>query len=209
MSLETLQDEELLKLIKEDNWIAYNILYKRYWKKLLFKALIKIGSHQDAEEAVQDTLFRIWKYRKSIELRHKFSSYLGGVLAYTIMDKIADLKKVVGTPTEDILEFEIEDHSTQNDLNYTDLLRELEVLMGVLPAKCKLVYRMSRIEGKSHKEISEELNMSVETVRGHIKRALKGLKLKFSNVTISLARLFPKIRYPAWFQSSSSTVRAF
>ncbi|WP_158799796.1 RNA polymerase sigma factor [Pedobacter sp. L105] len=202
MSLETLKDEELFKLIKEDNRLAFNILYKRYWKKLLFKTLVKIGSHQDAEEIVQDTLFRIWKYRKTIELRYKFSTYLAAILAYIIMDKIADLKKIVGTPTEDILELDIEDNSTQNNLDYSDLLRELEVLMGALPEKCKLIYRMSRIDGKSHKEISEELNISVHTIKKHINRALKDLKLKFSTVKSNLRRLVQEVCCPFNFLNS-------
>lgn len=193
MSLEALKDEELFNLIKEDNRVAFNILYKRYWEKLLFKALKKISSYQDAEEIVQDTFMRLWRYRKTITMRFRFKTYLGGILAYCIMDKIADLKKGFELPTEDILEFEIEDHSTQYELNYIDLLRELEIMMGVLPEKCKIVYRMSRIEGKSHKEISEELNMSVNTIKIHINRALKGLKIKFSNFSSMLKKLFPEI----------------
>jgi RNA polymerase sigma-70 factor (family 1) len=177
MSVYNLKDEELFNLIKEDDKAAFTILYKRYWKVLLYKALSKTHSHHDAEELVQDSLFQIWKYRKTIMLEYTFSTYIGSILAYNTIKKLASKKKNVGNPTENILELHIEDNSTQNTLDYLETVRQLETSISALPEKCQLVFKMSRIEGKSHKEISEELNITHDTVRHHIKRALKVIQL--------------------------------
>ena len=68
------------------------------------------------------------------------------------------------------------DNSTQDRLDFEDLQTRLEALVAGLPEKCQLVYRMSRENGHSQREIAGELNISEKTVEAHLGKALKLLR---------------------------------
>jgi RNA polymerase sigma-70 factor (ECF subfamily) len=60
------------------------------------------------------------------------------------------------------------------------MLRErIETEIAALPEKMRIVFEMSRKEGLSHKEIAERLKLSEQSVRSHVKGALKILRLRF------------------------------
>lgn len=51
-----------------------------------------------------------------------------------------------------------------------------------LPDKCQMVFKLSRNEQLSHKEIAEQLGISTKTVENHITNALKVLRDSLGNV---------------------------
>ena len=69
-----------------------------------------------------------------------------------------------------------DDNSTEERLNQTFLLDYLNALISEMPPVRQRVFRMSRMEYKSHKEIAAELSVSVNTVETHIALALKYLR---------------------------------
>ena len=71
-------------------------------------------------------------------------------------------------------------------LNYTissdeDIERIVTVAINSLPERCKEIFIKSRIEGKKHKEIAEELNISTNTVENQITIALKRLRIELKD----------------------------
>ncbi len=61
-------------------------------------------------------------------------------------------------------------------------------LLTILPPATKLVFNLYAIEGFKAKEISEELNLTYETVKWHIKEARKKLKSYIVENKISFAK---------------------
>lgn len=61
--------------------------------------------------------------------------------------------------------------STYGSLEHKELLQHINSIVEALPAKCREVYKLSREENLSHKEIAEKLNISVKTVENHMTRA--------------------------------------
>ena len=53
-------------------------------------------------------------------------------------------------------------------------------MINELPDQCKLIFKMSRIEGKRNAEIAEELDLSKRTVETQISNALKKLRVALS-----------------------------
>tara|TARA_R110000868_G_scaffold231686_1_gene485083 strand:- start:997 stop:1188 length:192 start_codon:yes stop_codon:yes gene_type:complete len=51
-----------------------------------------------------------------------------------------------------------------------------------LPVKRRQIFRLSKLEGYSNKEIADELNISTNTVAGQLRKATKTLKatIKFA-----------------------------
>ena len=84
------------------------------------------------------------------------------------------------------------DSHTAGDSPYGTLLsRELEekVIQAIeaLPGECRQVFLKSRMENEKNKEVAEELGISVNTVKYHLKDALKILREKLEHYLIALS----------------------
>jgi len=73
------------------------------------------------------------------------------------------------------------DDSTREYLRFEDLQRELEAAVSALPDQCQLIFRLSREEGLSDKQIAQQLDLSVNTIRTQKHRALQKLKTSLNS----------------------------
>ena len=168
-------DEQLLQLMQAGEEPAFTELYNRYWDKLLPRAVMQLGSREDAEELLHDVFVRLWRRRETIELRHSFHTYIAAVLKYEILHRLADRKnkrlreRAAG-------QLSLEDRSTEERLDFRDLQQQLEASVRQLPDKCQLVFRLSREMGLGEKEIADKLRLSPKTVQNHVHRALQALR---------------------------------
>jgi len=75
-------------------------------------------------------------------------------------------------------------HITDNTSSYLHS-KELEIQIREeikkLPLQCRTVFLLSREEGLPHKEIATHLNISVNTVEQHMRKALRILRTSMSN----------------------------
>ena len=66
--------------------------------------------------------------------------------------------------------------SVYNNIEYKELTARVSSVVDTLPEKCREVYKLSREECLSHKEIASQLNISTKTVENHLTRALRQLR---------------------------------
>jgi RNA polymerase sigma-70 factor (ECF subfamily) len=60
-----------------------------------------------------------------------------------------------------------------------ELEKEMHEVIESLPEKCRIIFKMSRFDEKSHEEIANEINVTVNTVKTQIVRALNKIREKF------------------------------
>ena len=167
-------DSELLALFKQGDQAAFDILYQRYWQRVLALAHQKTGDLMEAENIVQDVFVSLWKRRYSLTLTGDFSNYLFVSVKYRVLKVLAQKKRRYAESleaAEDLL-----DDSTQQYLAFDELRGRLEMLISALPEKSQVVYRLNKEEGKSYKEIAEELDMTEKAVDAHLVRAKRSLR---------------------------------
>jgi RNA polymerase sigma-70 factor (ECF subfamily) len=173
-------DSQLVALLKVSDEAAFTELYERYWKKLLVRANLLLRSNEDAEEVVHDIFVKLWKKRETITIINSFHTYIAAMLQYDCFKVLAEhkRKRLQKTRTDAP---EIEDYSTQQFLDFEYLRSELEAAVSQLPERCQLIFRMSREQGLTDKQIAQELDVSVNTVRTQMNRALNSLKTNLNN----------------------------
>jgi len=183
MGYRELSDNDLYSLFGQGKDEAFNVLYQRYWKRLLYKAMLKLQVEADAEEVVQDTLLDIWKSKGRLPIRNSFATYISAILRYKIMGRLAAGKKQAFLPVDGLSVPETPDYSMQQWLDFADLQSEIETAINALPEKCQLVFRMSREDGLNDKQIAAHLHVSRKTVEAHITKALKLLRVKLGRLS--------------------------
>jgi len=70
------------------------------------------------------------------------------------------------------------------------MARELEEhishSIGKLPAECRRVFELSRIEGLKYREIAYTLNISIKTVEAQMSKAIRSLRIELSDYLLFL-----------------------
>lgn len=168
-------DEHLFLLLKDDDEKAFTELYDRYWKKLLVRANMLLHSQEDAEELVHDIFVTLWNKRGKLSILHSFHTYVAAMLQYGCFRVLAKRRRLRSNEVTGEAE-ELADLSTQHWLDFEHLREELEAAVSRLPEKCRLIFRLSREQYLSDKEIARELQLSVHTVRTQMYRALQKLR---------------------------------
>jgi RNA polymerase sigma-70 factor (ECF subfamily) len=172
----SLADQELLQLMKQDKQPAFDELYNRYWKKVLAVAIHKINDIAESESIVQDIFFSLWKRRLDIQISTSFNNYLMASVKYRVIKVLDKQRRQRLYEEQSPSSTDLIDDSTQQYIEYEELRRRLEELVGLLPHTCQLIYRMNKEEGKSYKEIANELGVSEKSVDAHLVRAKKTIR---------------------------------
>lgn len=175
MIIKKLEDEYLVTLLYEGQVSAFEEIYCRYWYKLFGIAYHQTGVHEEAEGLVQEVFLSLWNRRSKVVIRN-LNLYLTLAVKNQVYDYIKS--QISYRKYQEYLIFqEINQHSTTDEIiNFTELFNAVEMALNSLPEKCAEVFRRSRFENQSVKEIAGSLQLSEKAVEYHITKSLKFLK---------------------------------
>lgn len=167
--------------LKKGEETAYKALFHLYFEKLHHFAFSYIENHQDAKEIVQNIFYKIWKKRETLPTDLNLNSYLFRMVKNDCLDYFKHIK--VRSNYQNHIERERAvinqrglENNPGNQLIEQELFIKVNELIDQLPPACKEIFIKSRFEGKKHKEIARELNISHKTVENQISKALKHLR---------------------------------
>lgn len=172
------EDIQLLGRIKDGESQAFDLLFLKYYSNLLrfSKSLLPYPTDA-AEDVVLEVFHRFWQNRKSIIVHTSLSSFLYKSVKNNIYDHYRKHKSVVFEVMEDIHTELNADYATPDQiLNFKELSEQLERLIKMLPEKMQVIFRMSREDNLTYQEIADLLDISVNSVKTQMYRAVKFLK---------------------------------
>lgn len=160
---------------------AFRILYDRYWKLLYDKAFRRLGDEADAEDAVQEVFISLWRNKNTIEVEETLAPYLFTALKYCIIRKIyRKAGRGLLTPLS-LIELDNPQASAEESFTYKELQVFINKGIDELPDRMREIFRLSRGENLSNREIAEHLSISEQTVKNTLSAALKKLRIKLSH----------------------------
>jgi RNA polymerase sigma-70 factor (ECF subfamily) len=170
---------ELAALLKEGENGAFKEIYERYFGLLYIHAYKRLGNEEEAKDVVQDLFANLWAKRESLFLKTNISNYLYTAVRNRVFDVISH-KQVESAYFSNLPQF-IDSCECQTDYRIREeqLAAMIEKEIQSLPPRMREVFELSRKANLTHKEIALQLNLSEQSVRSHIKNALKSIKSKF------------------------------
>lgn len=174
-----LPDLDLVALLKEDEFAAFVEIYNRYWSGLYVAAYNRIRDEEICKEIVQDVFTSFWTKRETLLLTVGLSNYLFRAVRHQVIDHFR--KQAIRRAYHSRQAAETSEDSSMQWVLLRDLQQSLDSLVDNLPDKCKSVYRLSKIENHSNREIAQMLDISEKTVEGHLTKALKILRVNLSH----------------------------
>jgi RNA polymerase sigma-70 factor (family 1) len=179
-------DIELVKKLQIGDVDAFDLIYEKYAGKLYSFGLKYLRSAAEAEELVQTVFIKIWEKHKSLITEASFKSYLF-TIAYNDICKIFRKKNYLQKFVNDMLyQNNISSSETEEDIDFQSVLNRLQQIIEKLPERQKIIIRKSRWEGKTTKEIAEELRLSPGTVDNYISGALKFIRSRLKNEDLTI-----------------------
>ena len=183
--LNTLPDEQLVKLYIEGNNTAFDLLLRRYESKVFTYLISTLKSHEQAEDYFQDIFVKIVVQLKNRQYEEagKFSSWVIRLAHNHIIDHYRtspnsvtiseeengiDLQNNIHISSETNREKEMIDQQT---------LREVKELIKLLPQTQREVVTMRIYDELSFKEIAQKTNCSINTALGRMRYAIINLRL--------------------------------
>ncbi len=181
-------NKDLIQLLRKGNVAAFDSLFEVYSPKLYGFALKYFKNESDSEELVQEVFVKVWENRQSLKSELSFKSYLFTIALNQIRKHFN--KKAVSLRYLESLQHEPEPYDNQaiQAGDYETALRKIDLIIEQMPPRRQEIFRKSKLEGKSSKEIAAELNISPGTVDNQVSEALRFLRthLKQENFTLLL-----------------------
>ena len=172
--------DRLIKNCINQDAEAQSQLYKQYASKLFSLCLKYSKNYAEAEDNLHDAFITIFSKLEQYNNKGSFEGWLKRIAINTSLQRY---REDVGV-YDIVNEGNIEDVSL--DINDEDL--HLDFLLKIiqeLPDRYRLVFNLYVLDGYSHVEISELINISTGTSKSNLARARLILKEKIENYRAS------------------------
>ncbi len=167
-------DEDLLALIRQHDKVAFEMLFKRYYKPLCRFAELILKDPGKSEDVVQEMFVKFWEQQSDLRI-DKLKSYLYRSVKNAALNLLDKSKRIAYTD-EDLPEDSHASYNSDHSIVTAELKDKIQAAIDSLPERCRLVFQLSRQEEMSQKEIAEHLDISVKTVENQMTKALQLLR---------------------------------
>lgn len=154
-------------------------LYERFYGKMMGVCLRYAKNRDEAKDILQEGFLKVFNSIKSFNRTGSFEGWMRRIMVNTAIDHLRKNKHeylivntVYANEAGSASEEEISDDDLVTQINEEDIIRAVQSLS---PAY-RTVFNLFVIEGLSHKEIAEKLDISEGTSKSNLSKAKFNLK---------------------------------
>lgn len=166
-------EKELIQGLRKSSTAAYKQLFLEYFTIIRSFLSRMLGDDEQAKDIAQNVFLKIWLKRDSLDESKSIKSYLY-VLAKN--EALNHIKRSSRITCLDSVPETSDGNNVQVTTEFNETSNIIRQRVESMPERRREVFRLSRMEHLSNKEISEMLNLSVRTVEKHIELALKDIR---------------------------------
>jgi RNA polymerase sigma-70 factor, ECF subfamily len=170
-------DRVLMERLHSGDQEALGALLRRYWNPLVSYAMGVVGSRDDAEDVVQESILGIWDARDTWTP----SSRLQGLLYRAVRNLALNARKQRNARSRRDWSYHrlrpaISPRTPHEVVEDLELERLIAEAVNALPPKRREVFVLSRYHGLTYGEIADALDISAQTVANQMSTALDDLR---------------------------------
>lgn len=159
---------------------SFKEIYNLYWEKVFSVCYTNLGEPEVAKGMVQEIFKSLWERKAELEINQSVEKYLLRSAKFKVFEHFRN-KKIREQHHENMIAGQATSFNyTENEVMAGSLRERIASLVETLPAQCRKVFKMSREQGLSNKEIATDLLISERAVEYHISRAVTSLKSHLS-----------------------------
>lgn len=166
------------KIRTRDDWnTLFKSIYTQHYSNLCSYARMFVTNSEDAEEIVQNCIFKLWEQRENFDTIDNLKSYIFRSVKNQCLNEIGHKKTEGKYQSQAWVELKaLELESLQTDDNQEKREMQLKKAIEELPERSKEILTLSKFEGLKNKEIAQKLDISIKSVEAGITRAFSLLR---------------------------------
>ena len=186
-------DNNVMIYLREGNEYAFRFIFDKYYDFLCMVADSYLRDEYISETIVGDIIYNLWEIKDNIDIKYSLRSYLVrsvknrciNYLQHEYIQREISINQYEDKAAIEELFF-IENKHPLESLLEQELENKINSIINELSPECRAVFKMSRFDGMKYEEIASELNISVNTVKYHMKNALGKLRLELKDYILSI-----------------------
>lgn len=176
MSINQSYDEkELLAHIADGDQQAFAVIFNKYWPTVYSAALVIAKSPSLAEDISQEVFTKLWETKEKARDIENVKAFLFIAARNLIINRLSR-QKVEDAYRAYQLHHSAETSHGGHDLDYQQLEQRLRSAIRQLPSRQQRAFLLSREQGLTYEQIAEQMQISRDTVKEHIVKALASLR---------------------------------
>ena len=179
--------DEILRLLRQGDKRGLELLFRQFYKPLVMYALKQLGCREEAEDVVQDVFVRLWECQRFEAIERNVRSYLYQSVYNRCMDVLEQNKGTRVELSDNALGFK--DEEMPDDEDWNTRMDEIYAAVENLPPRTKAIFKAVVMDGKRYKEVADELEVSVNTIKTTLSRAVTTLREQLSDKAFLLLLL--------------------
>ncbi len=170
-------EKDILRRLRAGEQMAFKHIFDEHYPMLCKVVYKMLADKAGTEDVVQELFIKLWRKREKIQITGTLATYLRGMAIKEAISYLRQRKH-----------FEAEEKITELAMvGYEGMIEEdglkertesVQQAITMLPNRCRLIFRMSKIEGLTYQEIADSLGISIKTVENQMGKALKLLREK-------------------------------
>jgi len=166
-------EDNLIKKCASGNSLAQKKFYEKFAGKMMGICLRYTKDYVEAQDVMQDAFIKIFGKLADYEKKGSLEGWVRRIVVNTALDSYRKNKKHEKNVAVDTVDYLLETKTfIIEELNANDLLGVIKTI----PAGYQMVFNLFAIEGYSHREIAEQLNITESTSKSQYSRARKLLR---------------------------------
>ncbi|MCC6280941.1 MAG: RNA polymerase sigma-70 factor [Saprospiraceae bacterium] len=170
-------EQMLLAALSRGDEAALRQIFDRYYNILLGNVYRIIPDEDACQDLVQEVFVELWRKRAELDIHTSLQAYLRRAAVNRALNYLKTQRRV---QLQEPDQWSAAADTSAADIRQLEKQESLEAALhraiDLLPEKCRLVFSLSRFEQMSHKEIAEQLGISVKTIENQITKAMKMLR---------------------------------
>lgn len=178
------EDKIIISRLRQGDVVAFETLFKSHYRNLCIYAEDMVGEKSAAEEIVGDFFLKFWENHENIAIQISHKAYLYTSIYNNCLNYLEHLKVLQKYRDYAFYMIDNKDLWRPVSANYPlanlisqEIVGEIEQAIQDLPEHCREIFSMSRFEELSYEEIAQRLEISINTVRTQMSRALQKLRI--------------------------------
>jgi RNA polymerase sigma-70 factor (ECF subfamily) len=172
-------DTELVERLKAGDVSAYDAFFLKYYKLLCLNAYWFLHNEQEAKDIVQTFFLDIWDKKLYLSFNGDIKGYLHTAVRNRCLNYIK--KQKVYLEKQETFSHMQEHAFTINTDTSPDYYKQLSTSLNDMGGQKSVAIQMVYLQGKKYQEAADEMGISINSFKTHLKNGLKVLRHAFNN----------------------------
>lgn len=169
----TMDEKQLITGCINGDRIAQKALYDKYSRRMMAVCLRYVKDTEDARDLLQEGFIKVFTHIRKFTGDGSFDGWVRRIFVNCALERLRQYDVLKNTDDITGIEFaDVPDEATVSDISADEIMQYIRAL----PDGFRTVFNLFAIEGYSHKEIGEQLQISESTSRSQYMRARKMLQ---------------------------------